>query len=116
MQNDNNELCEEGQRLWLLAISDYNDERYMAYIDHIKSCEECRRGLEIYEIISDKELDVFATMQKANFVSCGEGRMEEYIKVQRACLSSYAEGIKDALVLAAVMIILFSVGVYVFIL
>ena len=47
-----NELCDEGSVLWSLVRSDYSDEKYRRYVDHIKSCKECMRGLKIDEVIS----------------------------------------------------------------
>lgn len=51
-----NELCDEGSVLWSLVRSDYSDEKYRRYVDHIKSCKDCMRGLKIDEVITDDHL------------------------------------------------------------
>lgn len=100
MENKNGideELCEEGRILWLDIFDgcEYSVKKYNRYMDHIKSCEECRRRLGIDDVITESEL-------------------ESLVRVEKAGLSSYAEGVRDALVLAAVGIVLAVVGALVF--
>lgn len=57
MENKDDELCSVGVVLWLALISDYSNEKYNAYMDHIRSCGECMRGLEIDGVIDIDEME-----------------------------------------------------------
>jgi len=52
-----NELCDIGQELWEdFRDGEYDENKYKKYVGHIKSCAECKRGLEIDEVIDEKDL------------------------------------------------------------
>ena len=115
MENKNDideELCEEGRILWqdIFDGCEYDVEKYNRYMDHIKSCEECRRKLGIDEVITEDEL--------ASLTSCGstmttEDKLEALALREKACAAAYAKGIKDASILALVAVVLTAVGVHV---
>lgn len=102
-----NELCDIGNALWHESVEaiDSFDEKYKKYVDHVSSCKECKRMLGIDDIILPEDLD------KCDI----DNDMGSLVLVERASISSYAEGIKDALIITAVLAILFTVGVFVFI-
>lgn len=52
-----NELCNVGQELWENCSGEnYDEHRYKKYIEHIKLCTDCKKALEIDEVIDEKEL------------------------------------------------------------
>lgn len=54
-----NELCNIGQGLWEdFRDGDFDDDKYKNYVDHIKLCKECKKGLEIEDVIDEKDLEV----------------------------------------------------------
>lgn len=51
------ELCDLGQELWEdFRVGDYDKDKYKKYVEHIKLCERCKKGLEIDEVIDEKDL------------------------------------------------------------
>lgn len=58
MENNERELCDVGWSLWLTLIDEYSNEKYIDYIDHIKSCDECKRGLDVDDVILENDLEV----------------------------------------------------------
>lgn len=51
------ELCSIGQKLWDdSSYENYDEVRYKKYVNHIKLCAECKKGLDIDEVIDDKDL------------------------------------------------------------
>ena len=56
MGNRDEELCEEGSTLWHDLFGEYSNSKYRLYVDHIRSCKECKHGLEIDDIITKEEL------------------------------------------------------------
>ncbi len=51
--NKSNELCNIGQELWDNVREEYNKDKYKKYVDHIKFCKECKKGLEIWRSLPD---------------------------------------------------------------
>lgn len=52
-----NELCDTGQELWKdCRDGEYDENKYKKYVEHIKSCAECKKRLEIDEVIDKKDL------------------------------------------------------------
>ena len=55
--SSSNELCGLGQGLWEdFRVVDYDDNKYKKYVEHIKLCEICKKGLDIDEVINEKDL------------------------------------------------------------
>lgn len=52
-----NELCDIGQELWEdFRDGDFDENKYKKYVEHIKFCAECKKRLDIDEVIDEKEL------------------------------------------------------------
>lgn len=51
-----NELCDAGQKLWEDIGEMYSMGRWIIYIEHIRSCAECKKGLNIDKVIDENEL------------------------------------------------------------
>lgn len=45
---EEDELCEEGERLWNV-VDHQNRDSYPEYLKHIFKCKKCQKGLEITE-------------------------------------------------------------------
>lgn len=43
------ELCKTGQELWDDVRTNFEEENYKNYVNHIKSCAECIKKLELTE-------------------------------------------------------------------
>ena len=51
------ELCDLGQDLWEdFRAGEYDANKYKKYVEHIKLCEICKKGLEIDEVINKNDL------------------------------------------------------------
>lgn len=56
------ELCYVGQELWdMFRGEEHNRVKYKKYVEHIRQCEKCKKGLNIRELIDEKTLNVEKT-------------------------------------------------------